>query len=294
MYNTRVRNELKRGGFIVSTDCVGRFGQVKDTEKVWGFAMQEASFLGLEVVAWKNLLPLLRTNPDHNPKIAGLHGKMGIHKDQPWPIKLTARIIDSQVTDVKNLIEVGNSFPYILIHSVTLDQNHIQETIIENRRKINTVFVENHIQKGALFHALLSALSLRDGGVNAGLMIDIVHCFNETKTKQQNMTLFWNQMISSVGDVLKKAQRADIDMPIAIHLPIGTNNADSLPFSEITPRMWQEFAEVVHKRPHTPIVLENQQSGLGLIFFDPGKVDAQRARNEKVFDTLTKAGVILV
>ena len=168
-------------GFILSSDCVGRFGNPKEVEKVWDFALVEKKFLGVEVIGWKNIINSFNKLLEKRVKIAGIHGRMGTDKTQPLRAKVRAAIMDSNIVGTKELLEKASKVPYVLLHSVCLNKRENKELLLEKKSEIRTLLIENHVQEGALKHALKHAVSLRERGVNAGLMIDIVHYFTKIK-----------------------------------------------------------------------------------------------------------------
>ncbi|MBI4157537.1 hypothetical protein HY502_01685 [Candidatus Woesebacteria bacterium] len=279
-------------GFILSSDCVGRFGSPKEIEKVWDFALTEKKFLGVEVVGWKNIINSFNKLLEKRVKIAGIHGRMGTDKTQPIRAKVRAAIVDSNIVGTKELLEKASEVPYLLLHSVCLNKAENKELLLEKKSEIRTLLIENHVQKDALIHALKHAVSLREKGVNAGLMIDIVHYFYENKVDPTRISAEWGEMLFWVNRIIASAKAADTAMPIGIHLPVGTNANDSLLMDHLTNAQWKKLADVIHNEANIPIVLENQQADIGLLFLTAEDALTQKHRNEDTFKLLTENGVI--
>src|SRR3989338_3642294 len=92
-------------GFILSSDCVGRFGNPKEIEKVWDFALKEKGFLGVELIGWKKIVNSLDSLSKSRVKVAGIHGRMGTDKTQPIRDKIRASLLDSNIVNTKELLE---------------------------------------------------------------------------------------------------------------------------------------------------------------------------------------------
>lgn len=281
-------------GFIVSSDCVGRFGNPTETNKVWDFALREETFLGVEVIAWKNVVRNLNKLIEGRLQIAGLHGRMGRHKKESLRAKFRSSLLDSSLVGADELLNKAPQVSYVLMHSAYLDDPEIKEKVVENASTIRTILVENHVQKGAMEDALKHAISLREKGVNAGIMLDIVHYFYENKIKSEDISIYWQNMVFTVNKIIEEAKIADPKMPIGIHIPVGTRKADSLFMDGLTPKQWQKLADVIHDLPNIPVILENQQEGIGLYFLTPEDALTQKYKNEKNFETLVKNGIILL
>lgn len=281
-------------GFIVSSDCVGRFGDPNETDNVWDFAKREEGFLGVEVIAWKNIVRNFDRLIQGKLKVAGLHGRMGRHKSEPLGSKLRSSALDSNIVGVDELLKEAPKTSYVLMHSAYLDNPQVKEKVTENVKSIRTILIENHVHKGALNEALGHAFSLRKNGVNAGIMIDIVHYFYETGKKPKEFSLYWSDMVLAVERTIEAAKKEDPKMPIGIHIPVGTREDDSLFMDGIEAKQWQKLAGIIHDRPNTPVILENQQDGLGLYFLTAEDALTQKNRNEKNFKNLVRNEVILL
>ncbi len=280
----------KNEGFVLSTDCIGRYGKLNELYKVWGGAINTEGFLGAEVIAWKNTINSLGGVGKLPIKIAGFHGPMGTFGKEAFDLR--ARALNIELAAPKDIMEKAPPGSYLLLHSVYLNSSKNKEALLENIKPEQKIMVENHIHKGALNHALAMAFSLREKGVNAGIMIDIVHYFAENSIKPEQMAGRWKGMLAAVKKTIKEARAKAPDMPIGIHLPVGNNKTDSLLMDHIKPSQWKRLAEVIHSEAYIPTILENQQEEVGSFFLTPESMLTQKYRNEKNFELLTENGVI--
>ena len=256
--------------------------------------MRKEKFLGLEIIGWKNVVRSLEKLQQDRLKISGIHGRMGRAKREAAGFKVRSYLLDSNIVDLQELLKKAPEVSYILLHSVSLDETKNKEKVLNNRHLPRTIMVENHVHKGAMKQALEHTLSLRENGINAGIMIDIVHYFYENSIPPEKMSDGWKDMLSTVRKTIKDAKTADFNTPIGIHLPVGTNEVDSLLLDHVTNGQWKALADIIHNEANVPTVLENQQKDVGLFFLTPEAALVQKGRNEKVFELLVTNNVILL
>lgn len=153
-----------------------------------------------------------------------------------------------------------------------------------------TVMVENHVGKDALAEAIEMSQSLREAGVDAGFMFDFYH---EMASNYHGLAflIIWDQLLLKLSVELEKRSNGGSDMPVGVHLPIGTRSTDSLPVGEMTDSMLSEFAALRMAYPFL-LVLENQQRGANALALTSWTIRNQERRNKQNFERFRKFNLL--
>ena len=284
---------LEKEGFAVSTDAVGVFGRPLLLKEVWGPAMEQSGFLGLEVLAWHhvNISKLAEQYP-----VVGIHGKIRASFKGFDLYKLASGpLLDFMITDTASLIEkYGTSTPYMLFHQ---REAGFSKNIIQQTKPIQTLFVENSPHLGSLEEAIKLISDFREAGINTGLMFDLYHYLAGISDLKEiyssNFPELWDLLMQKLQNTFTEIDQQDTETPIGIHIPVGTRREDSLPVDQITEDMWKQLGGAIHQRPYTLVVIENQQAGIGTVMLTPFRIESQRSRNMEIFKKLLENNVII-
>jgi len=262
----------------VSTDAAGAFGNPEKVRSLWPKGMD----LGLEVLGWQwlNLSDLVKQ--DEN-SVVGIHGRMGkipdCSKSPVWTI------VDEFLIPSRELIRMGSNVAYILVHEG--EGAAKKEIFIKSAEQIRCLMVENSRSVGSIGQTIGLVEELRRGGVETGLMFDLYHFFG-TLRNNDDIGVKWAKTMKKLDEVFSSLNGAEI--PVGIHLSVGTDRSDSLPFEEMTCEMWRKLGHLIHENQLGVLVIENRQRFPGWLW--PINVRNQRARNERIVETLGEGGVI--
>jgi hypothetical protein len=241
------------------------------------------NFAGFEVVGW---LPVLSKWKD-NLQAYGIHGRCRV----PLLPNIFMFAADRLIVSTRRLVKKFGQQEYILIHD--REAAKTQKILENNVGKINTLFIENTPEAGSLDKTQQLIQALRDNGVNAGLMFDLVHYLAEIGCdglKPEVSEETWNRMILRIDAVFNSLRAIYPDIPLGIHLPIGIR--EGLPVEKISDEMWQELAHITEAY-ELVLVIENQQ--MLSSYFPVGKAkrfEKISERNYEVFRRLRMCEVM--
>ncbi|HLD92126.1 MAG TPA: hypothetical protein VI795_01880 [Patescibacteria group bacterium] len=279
--------------FMVSTDSSGVLGIPRHWKEVWEPAIEHKNFAGFEAISWIWICGLLEKADKEGIKIGGFHGKTGNNLcSSSRSDRLLTGIVNSMLMTTDNLFHnFGNNGGYVLIHEPETRKH--ANALGKNRRVINDLRIENHPDPGSLERTYEVVRELRENGINAGLMVDLFHLFNEFIKMGNNdrPKVIWSKVRKSVGNLLDVIDSKNDPVPVSFHVPVGLNKNDSLPTTLLTREVFRDIARMTDRKG-TFVVLENQQGGLNMIITTEKSRKRQRDRNEELLNLLVKHSVI--
>lgn len=244
MYDFCVRHK-----FLVSTDIVGILGRREDWEYIWADYINDKNFGGFEMIGWSWGERFL--NSRFKYRVTGIHGKTAgwsegrglIGKTMLWSLNFL-------FFSFNKLTSLGALVDYVLIHRGALTED-VETLLIKNKENLNLVCIENDLVQNSFSKTLKKIEKLREQGVNAGLMFDLVHFLRETNRTEPNLKR-WDLLLEALKDI------KTLTIPVSFHFPIGLYSNDSLPISQFTDEMWQQLSFALNKIDYRYLVLENQ------------------------------------
>jgi len=279
--------------FMVSTDSSGVLGVPGHWKEVWEPAMKHNKFNGFEVISWLWTCKLLEKADKEGLKIGGFHGKTGNELySGNFTDRFLTKVVNIILMPTMNLIDnFGNNGGYVLLHEPEI-RKHAND-LGKNRRVINDLRIENHPNPGSLERTYEVVRELRESGINAGLMVDLFHLFNEFIKKGNNdrPRVIWSKVRKRVGNLLDEIDSRNDPIPVSFHVPVGLNKNDSLPTTLLTREVFRDIARMTDRKG-TFVVLENQQGGLNMIMTTGKSRKIQKDRNEGLLNMLVKYNVI--
>lgn len=278
---------------MVSTDSSGVLGVPRHWEEVWEPAMKHKKFAGFEVISWIWICKLLEKADKEGLKIGGFHGKTGndLYSGKFTDRSLT-KIVNMMLMPTNRLIDnFGNDGGYVLLHEPEI-RRHTND-LGKNGRVINDLRIENHPNPSSLEKTYEVVCRLRERGVNAGLMIDLFHLFEEFIRGGNNdrCEVIWGKVRESVDNLLNVIDSRNDPTPVSFHVPLGLNKKDSLPTALLTDEVFRDIAKMTNRKG-VFVVLENQQDGLNMLMTTEKSRKRQKDRNEGLLNLLVKYGVI--
>lgn len=242
---------------LVSSDAVGVFGDLQALAQIYQLCLPLLGVdqLAIELLSWQHVVSDAQTVEKTKlpVQIQAIHGPMISPEGSPTLIEAAKAILISQVmAEIAHAIE---SFPhyiaenqrahYFLLHEPDLRNATIQAAV-QQLPPATSVLVENVLEKGSLQKTINRVHSLKEQGVNAGIMLDLVHLIKEitgaTKTlhalSQAQFDQIWKSVVQHV------AQTMTLLPGSGLHIPIGVNG-DSLPLELMSDHHWRELAAVI-------------------------------------------------
>jgi hypothetical protein len=279
--------------FMVSTDSSGVLGVPEHWKEVWQPAMEHKNFAGFEVISWFWICGLLGKADKEGIKIGGFHGKTGNNLcSSSSSDRLSTGFVNSMLMTTDRLFHnFGNNGGYVLLHEPEIRRHF--DKLDKYKGQINDLRIENHPNPGSLEETYKVVCKLREGGINAGLMIDLFHLFMEFRKKGNNdrQEVIWGKVRRRVGNLFDVIDSKGDSIPVSFHIPLGLNKKDSLPAELLTEGVFRNIAKMTNRKG-TIAVLENQQGGLNIIMTTPESRKRQKDRNEGLLNLLVKHGVI--
>ena len=279
--------------FMVSTDSSGVLGVPEHWKEVWEPAIEHKNFAGFEAISWIWICGLLEKADKEGIKIGGFHGKTGNNLcSSSRSDRLLTGIVNSMLMTTDNLFHnFGNNGGYVLIHEPEIIKH--EADLGKRKSRINDLRIENHPNPGSLEETYKVVSRLRENGINAGLMVDLFHLFNEFVKRGNNdrPRVIWSKVRKRVGNLLDEIDSRNDPIPVSFHVPVGLNKNDSLPTTLLTREVFRDIARMTDRKG-TFVVLENQQGGLNMIITTEKSRKRQRDRNEELLNLLVKHSVI--
>lgn len=281
--------------FIVSTDSSGLFGTPAVWKEVWSNAFKHPRFKGFEMIGWGGKFRLwteylVREAQKTGCNIVGIHGRIGNEETHDPYKNLKALVGNNLIIDTPFLVKrYGGKLNYILLHAPELETAQAQQFVVDNSHLIRQIYIENHLSASSFGKAVEIAQQLHWNGVNSGIMFDMFHYYNSHDQKSSSINR-WEELIYRVRWLLETTHVRE-DIPLGIHVPVGTNTVDSFP-EDITNDMWLDVGMITKDYPEVMLVVENRQSGVNQLMLTKKEIMLQKERNNKILDKFSDCGLI--
>lgn len=267
---------------IISTDSIGFLGSPQQFLYLYQDYFENNTFDGVEMIAFKplrrlkNFMDILKK---HNIKILSFHGKTGGENRLPQKYGFVITIVNAFILNVETLIKDFNDIDF-LSHTPYFKEKKVKEFIIKTKPKI--IWIENHnYGEGGIEETIREIENYRHQKVNAWGMLDLYHFLAKMPTKK---------IIDDWEKIIKKIENYS-QWFSGVHFPIGSRVDDSLPIDQMTDEMLLLFGKKIVpllKR----LVIENQQTGIGLFGSTKKMLEKQKKRNTIIFSRLKKARIL--
>ncbi|MFA5827948.1 MAG: hypothetical protein WC841_01100 [Candidatus Shapirobacteria bacterium] len=284
----------------VSTDIAGAPGRLDQVREAYSRVDLVKSGIGLEVVG----LSRIKWSEYNNLglKVNGIHGPPGCRAEaasKPPSLRslFMGAVFDYLIVDPTRLVEISKKFPgaYILVHlPVVNSEKKIADMVgISQGFPANRLMVENLPEANSMGLTIAAVGRLKELGVRAGVMIDLVHLLYELSQSGDIITgkiveKYWENALQIIR------QTASTIDTVGLHVPIGLKQNDSLPVVEMTLKKWTSLGKLLQECPPIKYVtIENQREELQSAFLiDRGMMQTLIERNGKIMSLLREAGVI--
>lgn len=281
--------------FAVSTDSSGVLGTPKVWKELWAFLDNDPRFEGFEMIAWGGKFRwwtryLFEQAPKHQCPVIGIHGRMGgVHDIEQYHLRFLTFIVNNFVADTTTVAKTyGPHCRYILFHNPELRGQKTRKMLAQEANNINLLYVENHVGAGSVGAALEIAQELKVDNIKTGVAFDLAH-FTRSYPSILDLKAQWAKALKSFDWILRETDVSG-NIPVGIHIPLGTDMSDNLPLEEINKKMWRDLAVMMEGRD-LQIVVENKQSGNPFFITTKARIQ-QVERNKKVIEALTKNQII--
>lgn len=286
----------------VSSDIAGIFGRPRDVAEVYSDCQKIADF-GLEVICWRGI----STNYFDDVmslglRVNGLHGPVSAVRESysgsSLANRIKGRVVDGLMVGTNRLPELSmaSRTSYVLIHQRLVDSpesvSHIAETT-HGFYKDTILMIENVSNRGSIDKTVAAVEQLSEKGVNAGVMIDLVHLLKDIANSSDNLSSsetqkHWSRALSTIGNVAGRVRT------LGFHIPIGLNQSDSLPIETMNRQLWVQFAELLAECPGVRFkTIENQRPNARTPFLiSRQEMTILKERNYRLLSQLKETGVI--
>ncbi len=225
------------------------------------------------MLGWRGTRDRIKRYEARDIHVTGIHGQTGgAHETRGLINKTMMSAINGVMDNPQELVTCSSE--YVLFHVMATAKEKI------NPPEGKIILVENDLEKDSLKKTRIAIRKLKKKGMKAGMMFDLVHFL---RSQYGFVDLHhWDRLLAVIED----------QAPMGIHIPIGLHMSDSLPVGEISLRMWQELGAVLSKvRPHYRTI-ENQMERQYSFILPRSEYAPIQARNERIIDLLTNAGVL--
>lgn len=299
-------SESEKPQVLVSSDVAGIFGKLGDVLLVYALClpMLGTEQLAVEMIAWQHLISDIedkKWQTQEKVSVAAMHGPMLNSDGSPTLLEnlkmlLAAQImaeIPSAIESFPQIVDAKSQVPpYFLLHEPDLRPAPHADWL-RCLPPNTTVLVENVLERGSLKKTIARVQTLKQQGLPAGIMFDLVHYIKEqTQAINTLQTLTQTQFDQTWTKTIEEILQTIEQLPgSGLHLPIGVNG-DSLPLHLMNKKHWQELAQVIRQLGSKIkwITLENQQHNL--VKIKGAELAPLAIRNQHVLGELAENGVI--
>ncbi len=281
---------------LVSTDSLGILGTPRLLNELYKFDLA-GKIDGLEMIGWAGisglrLRSLISEAQGYGWKVDGIHGRTGgLHDSFSVRHRLLLLSLNLALTETRPLAKNFADIPYILIHTPVLRSHDNVEALKKYRQGL--VFCENHIRITGAGGALEGVIRLRQLGIKAGLMFDLLHYFEADHDSLDFDTKWNNGLLYLEKVILESRDFTGREFPLGIHLSMGRNLSDSFAGRELTVERLKRLAQVINANDRVVyFVIENLDKFPSIIIPFGRFINMQRDWNERNLAKLSVAGLI--
>lgn len=270
----------KKHDLAVSTDIVGLSGNPKFAKMFWELCFKEIGKkprIGIEYLSWSRLkLENDKGFKDADLDVDGFHGLTGDDRNfyEAFLDTTKLKIVSSLITGTEKLMEIANQVGgsreknkqvYVLTHEPeAASKLEVLKKKLKDEKYKNVVWaIENHPSKGSFERTIKIVQVLRQAGIKAEFVFDVVHYFRELdETKTLTYVQKWHLLLKALKIIQREFENC------IMHLPLGLLEFDSLKIESITNTMWKDLGSYMKDMNNFPVV-EHQLVGIDQLAFHP-------------------------
>ena len=230
---------------FVSVDGHGLLGSWEELNHDWQLAIEnypQIKFAGYEFYAWAMQGLVQKTGGDlarqvlearkRGVPLAAIHLRTGgVHETYDWFSRSKLFVLNELMLPTVQVIrELGWLVSYGVTHAPDSRNWGLMETLKNEPNLLPYLFAEPHGHVGSDGTALDLARTWHKAGVRSGVMFDLVHSYLASSYLQDKLTERIDLVLDNFDWILESARDGKIST-VGIHVPMGTESTDSLPYT---------------------------------------------------------------
>lgn len=258
---------------LISTACIGFADGFETLGKVWP---RDLNLNKVEMIGWRTrVTKLLEEAKRSGYTVVHIHGRTRAMPHLPNMILIpTPELVNRHGKEYK-----------IVVHAPNLQNERNRQALKASNPLF--VWVENHFGGDKSARVAIDIVrDLKLENIRAGFMFDICHYIGAENLNNDHFLNRWQKALTFL----------ETTMPLSIHLPMGQEKGDSLPFDDphlLSDDMLKDLAAILNSGRIVSLVLEGKQPwGLRTVTMTAGEIEKQKARNLAIYDRLQKVGIV--